>query len=252
MSQLPLHAQVAADLRRAITDGRLRPGNDLPSESQLCDQYGVSRITIRKALETLEQEGLVVSQQGRPRQVRRRTSFDHKPMTMERLDRPAAEKDAYVQEVQAAGRVPSTTFSMRIEPADAWIADRLKIKPKELVCVREIMRYVDGEPWSLQPSYYPLDVAQQCGLTSAHDIPQGTIRLMAEMGFPEVGYRDEISARMPTPEEARQLQMGTGTPLIDYTRTAATKDRAVRLTHTLYPADRNRLVYEIDDIGGVR
>src|SRR4051794_18241575 len=82
-SPAPLHAQVAESLRKAISSGQLAPGAELPSEAQLCQEYDVSRITVRKALSTLEQEGLVVSAQGRPRRVRQFLCFDHHPMTNE-------------------------------------------------------------------------------------------------------------------------------------------------------------------------
>jgi GntR family transcriptional regulator len=251
-SPAPLHAQVAETLRRAITTGQLEPGAELPSESQLCEEYGVSRITVRKALSTLEQEGLVVSGQGRPRRVRQFTPFDHHPMTNERIDQRERDKDSYVAEVIRAGREPSTSLTMRIEAADAEIAGLLRINQDDLVCIREVTRYVDDQPWSVQLSFYPMDLAQEAGLVTPHDVPQGTVRALADAGHVEVGYIDAITARMASPEEARRLEIGTGTPLLVLTRTAGTTERPTRVTRSLFPSDRNRLVYKIDDVTGIQ
>jgi GntR family transcriptional regulator len=90
-----------------------------------------------------------------------------------------------------------------------------------------------------------MDVAQAAGLVTPDDIPEGTIRAMARAGHVEVGHVDEITGRMPTPAEAQTLDMGTGVPLLVYVRTAWTAERPVRLTRTLFPADRNRLTYEL-------
>jgi GntR family transcriptional regulator len=61
----PLHAQLAGILRRAITSGQYRPRDPLPSESQLMQEHGVARGTVRQAIETLRTEGLVVTIRGR-------------------------------------------------------------------------------------------------------------------------------------------------------------------------------------------
>jgi GntR family transcriptional regulator len=62
------------------------------------------------------------------------------------------------------------------------------------------------------------------------------------------GYRDQITTRMPTPEEAQTLDLGAGVPVLAYVRTCYAKDRPVRLTETILAGDRNRLVYELGDL----
>ena len=71
---------------------------------------------------------------------------------------------------------------------------------------------------------------------------------MAEHGHIEIGHRDELTTRMPSPEEARTLDLPAGVPVLVYTRTAYTKDRPVRLTETIFSGDRNRLVYELGQL----
>ncbi|HEY6708069.1 MAG TPA: UTRA domain-containing protein [Actinomycetota bacterium] len=118
----------------------------------------------------------------------------------------------------------------------------------EAVVVRRMIRYVDGEPWSVQDSSYPMDIAQQAGLLVPRDLPRGTVRAMAEHGHVEIGYRDEITTRMPIPDEAQTLDLAAGVPVLAYVRTCYTKERPVRLTETIFAGDRNRLVYELGDL----
>jgi UTRA domain len=67
----------------------------------------------------------------------------------------------------------------------------------------------------------------------------------------EIGHLDEITTRMPTPDEDRTLDLGAGVPVLIYMRTAHTKDRPVRLTKTIFAGDRNRLVYELDQLNAL-
>ncbi|WP_099851645.1 UTRA domain-containing protein [Micromonospora sp. A202] len=65
-------------------------------------------------------------------------------------------------------------------------------------------------------------------LLSPKDIAQGTTRLLADRGYEQVAYEDEILARMPTPVEAKMLDLSAGTPVLLYIRTGFSADRAVR------------------------
>ena len=68
---------------------------------------------------------------------------------------------------------------MRIDPASLAVAQRLRVEEGDAVVVRRLIRYVDGEPWSIQDSSYPMDIAQAAGLLVPHDLPGGTVRAMA-------------------------------------------------------------------------
>jgi GntR family transcriptional regulator len=245
----PLYRRIADDLREQIRTGAYLPGGRLPSEPDLMDAYGASRNTIRLALAALVNEGLVATEHGRGTFVRERRALTYHAARAERADRKSAEQgDAYVEEVREAGREPTQTFAMRIEPAGPEVCSRLHVEQDDLVVVRKVVRYVDGQPWSDQDSWYPMDIAEQAGLAVAHDLPQGTIRAMADAGHVEIGHVDEITARMPAPDEARTLDLAPGVPVVVYIRTAWTDKRPVRVTRTVFPADRNRIVYELGDL----
>jgi len=245
----PLYRRIAAELRHAITSGELPPGSQLPTEQELGDRYKVSRNTVRLALGLLVNEGIITSTPGRGTFVRDRMMLTYHASRAEAADRPDDwHTDAYFTEVRQQGRQPSQRFDMRIDPASLGVAQRLQVEEGQAVVVRRMIRYVDGEPWSIQDSSYPMDIAQAAGLLVPHDLPGGTVRAMAEHGHVEVGYRDELTTRMPTPDEARTLDLGVGVPVLAYVRTCYSKERPVRLTETIFAGDRNRLVYELGDL----
>jgi GntR family transcriptional regulator len=248
MPVTPLYRRIAAELRDAICSGQLPPGSQLPTEQELGDRYEVSRNTVRLALGLLANEGMITSTPGRGTFVRDRAVLTYYASRAEAADRPPDSTDAYVAEVHQQGREPNQTFDMRVDAASLTVAQRLQVEEGDAVVVRRLMRYVDGQPWSIQDSSYPMDIAQECGLLVPHNIPQGTIRAMADHGHIEIGHLDEITTRMPSPEEARTLDLGTGVPVLIYARTAYTKDRPVRLTETIFAGDRNRLVYELGQL----
>jgi GntR family transcriptional regulator len=213
------------------------------------ESFQASRNTVRLALADLANEGLVATEHGRGTFVRERRVLTYHAARAERADRQSSwHTDAYVDEVRQAGREPSQTFALRIEPAGPEVCARLHVEQDDLVVLRKVTRAVDGQPWSDQDSWYPMDVAEKAGLAKPHDLPQGTIRAMADVGHVEIGHVDELTARMPTPEEARTLALASGVPVMVYVRTAWTNERPVRVTRTIFPADRNRVVYELGEL----
>ena len=243
-----LYRGIADEIRNRITSGEIAPGTKLASGSQLMEQYGASRTTIRLAMAALENEGLIATEQGRGSYVREWSSLTHHATRAERVDRPASSTDAFVAEAREAGFEPSTSFSMHIEPAVAEIADRLQIPIDSFVVLRRVVRYLDGQVNSRQDSWYPKDLAEEVGLNVPHDIKEGTIRTMAAAGFKEVGYIDEVTARMPSPDDQETLDVATGVPVIVQQRTAWTTTRPTRVTRVTMPADRNRISYEIGNL----
>ena len=172
----PLYRRIAAELRHAISRGELPPGSQLPTEQELGDRYKVSRNTVRLALGLLTNEGIITSTPGRGTFVRDRIMLTYHAARAEAADRPDDwHTDAYFTEVRQQGRQPSQTFDMRIDPASLGVAQRLRVEEGEAVVVRRMIRYVDGEPWSIQDSSYPMDIAQEAGLLVPHDLPGGTV-----------------------------------------------------------------------------
>ncbi|ETK31058.1 GntR family transcriptional regulator [Microbispora sp. ATCC PTA-5024] len=243
-----LYRQVAAALRAQITGGILRPGAQLPSEPELEKTFRVSRNTVRLALASLANEGLVEARQGRGTFVRERTPF----LVLASAEEGAADKsdrDAFNAAVLTAGRNPDQSgFRMEVRTASSEVAARLQLDEGTLVVVRSLLRLIDGRPWSIQESFYPMDIAEGTALMSPVDIPYGTISEMARRGHVQAGYRDEVLSRMPTQTEAVQLSLGPGVPVLEMFRIAYSAERPIRLTMNVYAGDSTQLAYEIGDV----
>lgn len=244
------YREIAAHLRDQIERGEIPPGSTLPKLEELMSTYGVARQTARSAIAELAHLGLVTPIRKRGTIVRRRRTLTYWASRSEASDRRSSgSADAYATDVVEAGRSPSQSFERHIVPASLDIARRLCIEPGVDVVLRRCLRSVDEEPWSIQDTYYPLDIIELLPeLKAPTDIARGTTTALQEVGVVQVGFLDEIAARMPTTDEALFLDLSRGVPVLVQTRTGYTADRPVRVTTTVFAADRNLVVYELGDL----
>ncbi|MFI5701680.1 GntR family transcriptional regulator [Streptomyces xanthochromogenes] len=248
MNKQPKYRQVADALRREIDNGTYPPGSRLPSESELSARFDASRNTVRNGLSLLVTQGLISSSQGLGYEVAKHEVFELNASRFENLEFPQ-NGDAYSTDVTNAGRRPHQTFRVELTPAPGYVAERLKVEEGSTAVLRFCHRFVDDVPWSTQATHYPEWLVEQGPrLTEPGDIAEGTTRYLASLGVEQIGYFDEIAARMPTPEEARLLEIGAGVPVLLWTRTGYSNERPIRCTVTTFRGDLNRMNYEIGDL----
>ncbi|MEU7584733.1 GntR family transcriptional regulator [Micromonospora sp. NPDC049230] len=248
----PRYRQIANKLRDQIASGTLREGDRLPTEPQLQDQYGASRNTVRDATALLVNEGLVQRVPGRSGGmiVRGKVTLTFHAHRAEMPAQPTAETDAWRSEVVAQGYEASQDFSLTIKSVSPDLAERLHVEPDSVAVLRRCVRHVNGQPSSLQDTYYPMDLAEEVReLLSPKDVPQGTTRLLAERGHEQVAYYDEYVSRMPTPEETHLLGLQPGTTVLLHIRTGYTERRPLRVSFNVFAGDRNQIVATQGDIG---
>jgi GntR family transcriptional regulator len=252
--QAPKYQRLAADLRRRIAAAEWQGGEPLPVESELETYYGVARNTVRLAVDVLVNEGLLVRVQGKGTYLKDHQVVDHHAYRSPSEPRPGtplrATSDVYTEEAKGVGRKLTSDFQMLIVRAGTDITDRLRIDPGEAVVLRRMLRHLDGEPWSIEESHYPVTLAAGTPLMDPDPVDGGDEAALRGAGLVETACVDELSARMPNPEEAQWFQAGPGVPLAVQLRTGYSKDGPVRVTETRYSADRNRLVYRLGDIAG--
>jgi GntR family transcriptional regulator len=222
------YQQIADRLRDQIASGVFGPGERLPSEPDLVEEYQASRNTVRLAIALLTNQGLVVTRQGMGTFVQQPT----RPFT------------ALLSRVN----VPPDGLHADTALPVVGAAAALDIKPGDPVVVRRSQRYLGDVPWLLVASFFPMDLASGTALEQAGNIEQGSIKLLADLGYPQQGFRDEIAARMPDAREFEFFGLTTGTPVIVVGRTAYGKSRPIRLTRYVYRADRVRLAHEVATI----
>lgn len=245
MTVNPRHRQIADELRGSINRGERAPGSQLPSEADLGEQYGVSRTTVRSALATLTNEGLIASETGRGSFVRERRHLVYRPQEEFRPQPASPEMDRFMAARTAEGRTPSQTIDVAIVVPPPLVAERLRLGPGESAVVRRRVRNLDGEPYNTNDSYFPLRLVQGSEIMAPADIARGTGVVLTEMGYEQVRALDEVYVRMPTPDDVHRLALGPGTPVAVHVVTGYTRDgQPVRVVINILPGDRHVIAWE--------
>lgn len=242
----PPYRQIAAALRAAIAAGQLVAGDRLPSESELVERYGVARMTARQAIQELRTEGLVVAEHGRGVFVRSAPVV--RRLASERFARRHRDrgKAAFSVEAEKTGYSASVDRIKVYEgPAPEEIAERLGLAPGEAVVIRDRRYLANNEPIETAVSYVPTDLARGTAIVEQDTGPGGIYARLEESGHTLDHFREEVGARMPTPDERRALQLSPGVPVITLLRTAYdTQGRAVEVCDTVKAAYAYVLEYD--------
>lgn len=206
----PLADAVRDELRRLITTGAFPALSRLPSEPDLCDQYNVSRITLREAVQGLVQEGYLVRRQGSGTYVTRR------PTLQNSLD----QNFSYTDYLKGAGiRAGKKILSTKSIPADDDAAAALSIEPGARVVEIRRLRTADGRPAVYSVDSIPADIVS---LTANRSAVRGSLyRLLAQNGHPVDHGEAVVAPAVADDELAPLLEVPRGTLLqhleqIDY------------------------------------
>jgi GntR family transcriptional regulator len=240
-----VYRQLSDQLRAEILNGVYAPGAVIPSETTLMQRYDVARNTVRLAMTTLREEGLVVTHHGRGTFVR-----DKLPVREIRSERYREAANA-----GEAGSAPLNWAEYRVEasfnemPASERVAELLGIDVGTPVLERRIL-FTDGNlPQQVSMSYLPLDLVAGTPVADPQNEPWpgGTVAALASLGVTVTQVREVVGARMPKPDETRPLSVQVGTPMLTVTRTMYAGERAVEAAvDIVVPADRAQLEYRID------
>ena len=204
-SPLPLYAQVKEALQREI-EKNMRPGQSLPIEPELEKRFGVSRVTIRRALEELETDGLIIRKQGRG-------TFVREPKIAQELTRLVS----WGETIRQGGLEPQTRHTEidLVEPSPEMVNSLKLIPGTKIVRVRRL-RYASDEPICIMTNFMPQGLIphlEQTGL-----IKDSIYETMAHFNLKPVRAFDKVEARAATAWEAGQLQVPDGFPLLEVKR----------------------------------
>ena len=233
-SPIPLWFQVAQHLEGAIADGTLPQGALLENEIAMAARLGVSRPTMRRAMEQLVDRGLVVRRRGIGTRVVR-------PKVLRPLELTSLHDDLAV-----SGQEPTTTV-LRFEPveADAEVAARLRLQEGEPVVLLERLRSAHGLPIARMTNWLPADI-----VTFGEDelTGSGLYELLRRSGVHLHSATQTVGARTATAAEARQLGESRGAALLTMERkTLDENGTAVEYASHLYAA--SRYSFEINLVG---
>src|SRR6266849_10434282 len=146
-----LYSRVEAVLASEVADGDLKIGDQLPTEDNLVARFGVSRITVRRAIQNLVTRGLVEIRRGKG-------TFVAAP----KITQDLKELSGFVEDMHALGRKPTArVISKEIVTADATVASQLALtKGEHVVRIRRV-RLADGIPLSFDETYLPLEIGKK-------------------------------------------------------------------------------------------
>jgi len=165
------------------------------------------------------------------------------------------EGGAYASEVTERRREPTDSIPrVEVQQASDLVASELELKDGATVVSRHQQRSIDGTPWSLQTSFYPMKFVEQGAtqIISAVDMKRGVVNYLAEkLGVKQVGWRDKITVRALEPNEAAFFKLPDDgrVAVFETHRTSFDESgKPIRLTVTVYPADRNQFVVNVGDV----
>lgn len=205
MSPVPLYHQLSEQLTQAITSGQLQPGDPFENEIAVAERLRVSRPTVRRAIQELVDQGLLVRRRGLGTTVANRKV--HRKFELTSL------YDDLVRD----GRDPRTTvLGLELE-TDETAASALDLEADTpLLHVRRV-RYAGDLPLALMNNWLP---PQHSDLTLEQLRTSGLYAVLRERGVKPVVARQSIGARMPTSVERRHLQIRGSQPVLTMTRMA--------------------------------
>jgi GntR family transcriptional regulator len=202
-TEVPLYRHIEEDLLSQITQGSLQSGDMIPAERELCEHYGVSRITVRRAISELETRGYVQRYQGKGTFVSRT-----------RIKREMGQLLSFSEEMRSQGHAPgSKLLNLQHRGADASIASALQLEEGEPVWIVERLRLADDEVISLSISYLhlpmdtyltPLELGGGSSLWS----------LLADKGIHITEGNTSVRAAVADSHYAALLGVAEGDPLL--------------------------------------
>ncbi|MBM7169799.1 GntR family transcriptional regulator [Streptomyces sp. G44] len=242
----PKYQRIADTLREAVQSGEYGPGDRLPGENDLMATYGVARMTARHALGVLRDEGVVEARKGAGVFVRA-----YRPLRRRGIQRLARRQWGGGRSIWSADIENRNLEVDRVTVSEEAAPDRvgavMELAAEETVCVRRRRFVLDEKPVLLATSYLPMSLVAGTAITQRDTGQGGTYARLAEIGFGPVHFREEVRSRMPSREEATQLSMSTGTPVILICRTAYTDEgRPVEINEMTLDAASYILEYDFE------
>jgi GntR family transcriptional regulator len=212
-SPVPRYHQLKEILREKIRSGEWKPGDLIPSERELSDTYGISRMTTRQAITDLVNEGVFYREQGKGTFV-----------TPNKITQQLLRLTGFTEDIRARGQQPSTkVLSVQMLPATEVIAEKLRVNSGQLVFCIQRLRLADGEPLAIELSHINF---KGCEKLLEEDLEQNSLYKLLESKYavPLLEAEQELEAGLAGAEEAQLLKILIGSSVL-YTRRTTFTDR---------------------------
>jgi len=244
-SDRAVYQQIADALRERIRTGTYAAGSKLPSETELLQEFEVTRQTVRRGLAVLQQEGLTEARRGTgvfvrevPPVIAVRNARFSRAARREGKGALAAEAEALGLEWRSEElEVATVTASPAV--AEVLGEDRAVVKRRRM--------WVGGIPTQLADSYVPASIDAEIKWSEGANAPGGIYGLLEQHGHEIVSFREELTVRQASPEEAVALDLAPAAPVVILTRHAIDQaGRVCEFFDSVAAGDKHRYVYTFD------
>lgn len=228
-ASVPLHERVRHQIAAEIGTGVHPMGARLPSERELCARLRVSRVTLRRALTHLAEEGLLAASHGRGWYV-----------SAEQVGEPANALLSFTAMARAQRLTPSSTvLSHQVRPADLDEAQQLGVAPGADILDLRRLRMLDKLPVAIDRSRVPLSVAPELADRDFSD--RSLYDALTSAGAAPQRADYSVEAQAASPDQASLLDLEPGQPLLVTRQMTYARDgRVVELGGIIYRGDRYR------------
>lgn len=234
-TRVPRYHQIAQALRERIGAGDIAPGERLDNQRRLAQDFGVTLMTLRQALEVLERDGLITRRHGLG-------TFAAAPS----VDYDILHFRAFAGDLSAVGENVATRFlRSQMTRADRRAARELGLESGARVFALERLRLVDGRPTSFQVSHLPATLGEEVAKADLTVTPLGQV-LAFKLGIEITGARETVSAETLPARAARELGCAPGVPCFRSDRLSFdAQSRPIVYDRVFIPGDRFRITRQL-------
>lgn len=225
-SRVPLYYQLAEEIKNSIKQGNLCPGARIPSEDELCKLHGVSRTTVRAAVQFLVDQGYLYKSRGVGTVV-----------TRQHLRREGWELTGFTEDVKRLGRLPgSRLIDLKLQLPPHWVQEALNLSKGEKTLVFTRVRLVDGDPVAVHTCHLSprlgLELEELKGVDSLY-------QFLEEKGVRIIQAEELLEARAISPALAPWLGVKKNAPVLVVKRTSFDEHGTpVECVEGVYRSDR--------------
>ncbi|TCT39909.1 GntR family transcriptional regulator [Martelella mediterranea] len=229
----PLYIRLKNAIEEAVDAGRLAPGTALPAERELAMELGVSRVTVRRAIDALAQDGLL---------QRRHGSGTFVAQPVDKIQQPLKRLTSFTEDMESRGLSPRSRWIERsLVAASPEEIMKLGLSPGSQVARLKRIRLADDMPVAIETTSLPADV-----LPDPESVTGSLYERLAQSGVKPVRAVQRITAALVTEAQSTLMGVPVGAPALVMDSTAFNETgRAVEVTRAYYRSDVYDFISEL-------
>lgn len=234
-SPLPIYYQLESHIKELIETGIIPPGDSIPSEREYAEKYEISRMTVRQAINSLVNQGLLYRKKGSGTFV-----------SDKKIEQPLQGLTSFTEDMKKRGFVPSSKLiHFEIVPATSFIANELKISEYAPVYEIKRIRMADEVPMAYETNYLSANLVK--GLTEADVNASLYAFIEGKLNLHIASAEQMIESTKASSEDAKLLQINKDHPMLLIQRNTYLKDGTpLEVVKSLYRGDRYKFFIKMD------